>query len=215
MKGLPWYSHDIAAYDEATGDLSLVEHGAYRRMLGHYYKTAAPLPVGEQQIFRICCATTRPEKRAVVVILARYFTRCDDGYRHDRCDAELKKMAEIRGKRQDAARKSHASATANARASADTVHTSPTTKKVSNIFSFNGGVGKNGQGSGHVTIQDPAKRLAIFQKWLAKIIPSPDAWLIVAAAADPSHKDHAASLAYCKETAKTCGKGWPQQWPSQ
>ncbi len=211
MRGLPWYSHDIAAYDEDTGDLSLVEHGAYRRMLDHYYKTAAPLPLGAQQIFRICCATTRPEKRAVVVILARYFTRCDDSYRHARCDAELQKMAEIRGKRQDAARKSHASAQANASANADTVYTSPPTKEENNNLSFNGMGKKNGQGNG-VTIKDPAKRLAIFQKTLADSFRD-KGWEIVAAAADPASPNYAVALETCKTQARLIGKGWPKQWP--
>jgi uncharacterized protein YdaU (DUF1376 family) len=69
----------------------------------------------------------------------------------------------------------------------------------------------NGYRDGTVTIEDPANRLAIFQRTIAQRL-GPSGYDIVTAATDANSPEHARSLALCKAAAKALGKGWPRQW---
>jgi uncharacterized protein YdaU (DUF1376 family) len=69
----------------------------------------------------------------------------------------------------------------------------------------------NGFRAGSVTIENPATRLAIFQRTIAERL-GPSGYDIVLAATDANSSQHARSLALCKAAAKALGKGWPRQW---
>ena len=60
-------------YLRDTGDLSLVEHGAYRILLDHYY-TQEFLPSDKERLYRICRAFTQEEKQAIDTVVSRFFT---------------------------------------------------------------------------------------------------------------------------------------------
>ena len=90
----PWYSFYPADYGRDTGHLSLLEHGAYRALMDHYYSTEAPLPRDETRLLHLCRAHTRQERRAVRLVLTEFFDAGEDGYRHKRIDAELIKAEE-------------------------------------------------------------------------------------------------------------------------
>lgn len=123
MSGLPWYAHDIKAYEAKTAHLSILEHGAYRLMMDHYYKTAAPLPANVEQVHRICRALAEHEQVAVTSILHQFFALDADGWHNEKADEELSRMADISGKRSIAAKNRHSKPSANAPAIADTLNT--------------------------------------------------------------------------------------------
>jgi uncharacterized protein YdaU (DUF1376 family) len=100
----PWYAFYPADYGRDTGHLSLVEHGAYRALLDHYYATAAPLPRDEARLLHLCRANTRAERKAVRAVLREFFRSSDAGWHHPRVDAELAKAAAVIEKCSNAAR---------------------------------------------------------------------------------------------------------------
>jgi uncharacterized protein YdaU (DUF1376 family) len=91
-----WYAHYPGDYGRDTAHLSLVQHGAYRLLLDHYYSNAAPLPPDLTALHRICRAFEQTEKDAVNSILAEFFELRADGYHNARADVELGRRAEIR-----------------------------------------------------------------------------------------------------------------------
>lgn len=107
MSGLPWYAHNIEKYERKTAHLTMVQHGAYRLMMDHYYKTAAPLPAKLEQVHRICRAVAEDEQATVSAVLSEFFELKSDGWHNKQADEELAKMAEISGKRRKAAKTGH------------------------------------------------------------------------------------------------------------
>jgi len=90
----PWYSFYPADYGRDTGHLTLVEHGAYRLLMDHYYATETPLPSDVARLMRLCRARTTAERDAVRLVLAEFFKPGEEGWRHKRIDAEIVKVAE-------------------------------------------------------------------------------------------------------------------------
>lgn len=80
-------------YLKATGRLTLVDHGAYLRLLLEYYATEEPLPADLAELYVIAAATTAAEKAAVRKVAERFFpVSPDDGLRHNgRVDEEIEK----------------------------------------------------------------------------------------------------------------------------
>ena len=127
-----WYPHYPGDYQRDTGHLSLIEEGAYRRLLDHYYSTGEPLPANAVQLHRICRAFGDDEQTAIATVLDQFFTLEGDVYRNGRADRELEKANDISVKRANAAKKRHAKASANAPAIAHTTTTTTTDKTLSN-----------------------------------------------------------------------------------
>jgi uncharacterized protein YdaU (DUF1376 family) len=87
--GVNYYEHHLGDYDGATAHLSWLEDCAYRRMLGLYYRTEAPLPVDVARVCRLVRATTKPERDAVRQVLEEFFELTDDGWHNARCDEDI------------------------------------------------------------------------------------------------------------------------------
>ena len=101
-----------------TQDLSLLEHGAYFRLMAAYYATGGELSADRRRLYRLCGALESDEQEAIDLICGRFF-RTENGWlRHDRADRELNAAAEKRAKAQAAAAKRHAGTNADARADA-------------------------------------------------------------------------------------------------
>jgi hypothetical protein len=77
-----WYAFYPADYARDTGDLTMVEHGAYRLLMDHYYSSGGPLSTDVDRVLRLCRATVEAEAAAVRFILAKFFALGDDGYHH-------------------------------------------------------------------------------------------------------------------------------------
>lgn len=84
-----YYPHHIDAFRKKTKGLTLTERGAYRELLDHYYDEEKPLPVNPVEVARIAGAATPAERKAVAVVLAKFFTLGPDGHRNKRADEEI------------------------------------------------------------------------------------------------------------------------------
>jgi uncharacterized protein YdaU (DUF1376 family) len=100
-----YYPHHIGDYAKDTRHLSMLEDGAYRRLIDVYYSHEIPLPKDEASVCRLVCARGRDEKAAVGVVLREFFTLAEDGWRHKRCDEEIEKAQDKRIKAAESAGK--------------------------------------------------------------------------------------------------------------
>ena len=92
-----YYQHHIGDYLTATAHLSLIEHGAYRRMLDLYYSTEKPLPLDRNAVYRLTMARAKEERAAVDSVLIEFFKEQPDGWHQARCDAEIVLCEKNRG----------------------------------------------------------------------------------------------------------------------
>jgi uncharacterized protein YdaU (DUF1376 family) len=79
----------INAISNATATLSLVQMGAYDRLLDHAYKTEQPLPSDLDECCRIVRASTKAEREAVLSVLARFWELTPAGYSQARVTQEI------------------------------------------------------------------------------------------------------------------------------
>lgn len=89
-----YYEHHLGDYVRDTAHLSMVEDGAYRRLIDAYYTRERPLPGDLKEVCRLARAITKPERDAVKVVLEEFFAQSADGWRHKRCDAEIARYQE-------------------------------------------------------------------------------------------------------------------------
>ena len=86
---MEWYKHHIADYMEATRELSMIQDGAYRRLLSIYYQQEGPIKVEERVVFRLCNALHYREKDAVRYVLGKFFDPIEGYYHNHRADEEI------------------------------------------------------------------------------------------------------------------------------
>lgn len=85
-----FYKHFLGDYARDTAHLSMLEHGAYRLMLDHYYATGKSLPNDNAALYRICGAVAKAEREAVARVADAFFPVNGDGTRHNRrADKEI------------------------------------------------------------------------------------------------------------------------------
>lgn len=84
-----YYEHHLGDYLRDTVHLSMVEDGAYRRLLDRYYSTEAGIPA--DQAHRVARARSREEKAAVDSVLAEFFTLSDGVWINGRSEEEIQK----------------------------------------------------------------------------------------------------------------------------
>lgn len=83
-------------YLRDTTRLTLIEHGAYARLLMAYYAESAPLPADDAVLFVIAGAISAADKAAVRKIADRFFPVGEDGSRHNfRADLEIEKAQNV------------------------------------------------------------------------------------------------------------------------
>lgn len=117
-----WFKFHIGDYAQATAHLSVLEDGAYCRLLRKYYANERPLPADIAEVLRLVGARTREEKAAVESVLAEFFVLCTDGWRNKRADAEIAKanaQAEINKRIAEEREARRKALTANANADHD------------------------------------------------------------------------------------------------
>ena len=81
------YPRHIGDYIKDTSHLSLLEHGAYARLLDVYYTREAPIPA--DQAARLVGARTKEERAAIDSVLAEFFTLENGAWRQKRADEEI------------------------------------------------------------------------------------------------------------------------------
>lgn len=86
---MKFYYHHIGDFNNATRHLTLLERGIYRDMLDLYYDSERPLMLDVSMLCRKLMARTEDERAAVINILGEFFFETQDGWRNERCDAEI------------------------------------------------------------------------------------------------------------------------------
>ena len=86
-----YYEHHLGDYVKDTLYLTMVQDGAYRRLLDVYYIKEEPIPLDMKGAYQRARATTKPERDAVAMVLKEFFVKTADGWRHGRCDEEIER----------------------------------------------------------------------------------------------------------------------------
>jgi uncharacterized protein YdaU (DUF1376 family) len=79
----------ISAIKKRTATLSLMQMGAYDRLLDHYYAEEGPLPADVVECCRIAGAVTKHEQEAVRQVLQRFFVLTEAGHTNERAEEEI------------------------------------------------------------------------------------------------------------------------------
>jgi len=87
-----YYEHHLGDYLRDTAHLSMVEDGAYRRLLDAYYIRETLLPLSEREVFRLVRAQSKQDREAVQTVLREFFTETPEGWKHSRCDREIERF---------------------------------------------------------------------------------------------------------------------------
>jgi len=93
------YAHHIGDYRPHTAHLTMVEDGAYRRLLDLYYLHEKPLPGDVATCQRLTACRSKEERAAVETILSEFFSLEADGWHQRKADAII---AEYQGKAETA-----------------------------------------------------------------------------------------------------------------
>lgn len=87
-----YYEHHLGDYLRDTVHLSMLEDGAYRRLIDAYYIREAPLPTELRDVFRLVRAQSKQDRVAVETVLREFFEESPEGWRHRRCDREVERF---------------------------------------------------------------------------------------------------------------------------
>lgn len=88
------YPRHVGDYIRDTVGLTMLEDGAFTRLLDQYYAREAPLPADKSVLYRMARAVSRQERAAVDAVLSLFFALGPDGWRQKRADLELQAQAE-------------------------------------------------------------------------------------------------------------------------
>lgn len=86
-----FYEKHIGDYIRDTVSLSMLEDGAYNRLIDQCYQTEKPLPADKKMVYRLARATSAAERKAVDFVLHTYFVLAEDGYAQKRIQAEIER----------------------------------------------------------------------------------------------------------------------------
>lgn len=84
-----YFEKHIGDYIRDTVSLTMLEDGAYNRLMDQYYQTERPLPADRKMVYRLARATSTPERKAVDFVLQEYFDLTEDGFIQKRIQAEI------------------------------------------------------------------------------------------------------------------------------
>ncbi len=87
-----YYEHHLGDYMRDTAHLSMLEDGAYRRLLDAYYTREKALPADLPPCYKLARANTKQEREAVAYVLREFFGLTDDGHRQRRADEEIQRF---------------------------------------------------------------------------------------------------------------------------
>lgn len=86
---MKYYTRNVGDYTIDTGDLSMLEHGAYTLLTDFYYKRQTPIQAS--RVYNVCKAHTDAEREAVDYVLNSFFTLEGEHWRHHTCDEQIAK----------------------------------------------------------------------------------------------------------------------------
>lgn len=98
----------IDDYERDTRDLSLTEHGAYLQLMLWYYGKAEPFEACDDgRLYKRVGAHSQSERRAVDVVLSRFFSFESGFYKHKRIEKELSHFRSRSAAAREAAKQKH------------------------------------------------------------------------------------------------------------
>ncbi len=86
-----FYPHNIGDFNNATRHLTRVERSVYRDAIDLYYDSESVLTLDISKLAKRLLCHSDDEIQALKSILSEYFTMTEEGYRHERCEIEIKK----------------------------------------------------------------------------------------------------------------------------
>lgn len=98
-----YFEKHIGDWIRDTVSLTMLEDGAYNRLIDQYYQTERPLPIDKKLVYRLARANSTAERKAVDFVIENFFDRTDTGYVQKRAEAELERYSEKRAKAQASA----------------------------------------------------------------------------------------------------------------
>lgn len=98
-----YFEKHIGDWIRDTVSLTMLEDGAYNRLIDQYYQTERPLPNDKKLVYRLARANSSAERKAVDFVIENFFERTDAGYVQKRAEAELERYSEKRAKAQASA----------------------------------------------------------------------------------------------------------------
>ena len=93
-----YYEHHLGDYLRDTAHLSMLEDGAYRRLLDAYYIREQPLPSELREVYRLVRAASKQDREAVDVVLREFFQQTAGGWTHKRCTEEIARFQDKQAK---------------------------------------------------------------------------------------------------------------------
>lgn len=97
-----YYERHIGDYIRDTVSLTMLEDGAYNRLMDQCYQTERPLPMDRKMVYRLARATSAPERKAVDFVIANFFELIEGvGYEQKRIRAEIERYQEKNGDAED------------------------------------------------------------------------------------------------------------------
>lgn len=93
-----YYEHHLGDYVKDAGHLSMIEDGAYRRLLDAYYSRERALPADLKECCKLARASSKPEREAVAYVLREFFELRSDGYHQGRADKEIGRFQDKQAK---------------------------------------------------------------------------------------------------------------------
>jgi uncharacterized phage protein (TIGR02220 family) len=88
------YPRHIGDYVKDAAHLTMLEDGAYSRMMDIYYAREKPLPTDRKHLHEIVRCRNAGERAAVDKVLVQFFDERADGWHQKRCDEELSRARE-------------------------------------------------------------------------------------------------------------------------
>jgi uncharacterized protein YdaU (DUF1376 family) len=84
-----YFEHNIKDYRADAFTLTMIQHGAYRQLIDQYYLNEKPLTLDLEILCADLLVRGEDEKKAIVFILGKFFSKTEDGYVHKRCNTVI------------------------------------------------------------------------------------------------------------------------------
>jgi uncharacterized protein YdaU (DUF1376 family) len=89
-----YFEKHIGDYIRDTVMLTMLEDGAYNRLMDQMYQTERALPADKKMVYRLARASSSAEREAVDFVLETFFTLTTEGYEQKRIKAEIERYQE-------------------------------------------------------------------------------------------------------------------------
>lgn len=86
-----YFEKHIGDWITETIKLSMLEEGAYSRLIDQYHKRECPLPLDMKENYREARATSSSERKAVDYVMATYFEKTEEGFVHKRAQEAIER----------------------------------------------------------------------------------------------------------------------------